>query len=225
MEIISFISGLALGIISLSMKRLKILLKIILSICTSYLFVLTINPDFKLWSIDELSWNNLLFKFNYWEIGVLGVLISMGIFYFLIPFLLKRIIRNRIKIRYNLYMKNKQNNTSRNIKILIYKTIRFIIKYSFYFGYVPNRHSNLKEKFKIFDYLNDLIGTISIISHLAVCLIFVIDTINNLFGILSISVTLVLLINTLLIPHLYFIFEYSNKVFNHELNRHIQSIS
>ena len=222
MEIISFFIGIFLGIISLSMNRIILLFKIILSIGTSYIYLLMVHPTFKIWNLKDLKWENVFFNFHYKYESIAAFIISFLIFYTIFPIIINSVFTKKIRKRYNSFFFNINEYRARSLKLFCHKIVKLSINIRLKLGF---RFSKKPEKENIIEYWDDLIRMVSIIIHFLICWIFILGFPSILISSLMFLILFILMFNVVAIPFSKNLFSYIDNVFNHELNRHFKSIS
>ena len=222
MEIVSFFIGVFLGVISLSMNRIKLLVRVILSIITSYWFLKIINPSFLLWKLDDMKWKNIYLNFNYKQESILLFSISVITFYVLFPLLINFILKDKSIKNNNSFFFHLEESNTRKLKLICHKIVRLMINIRLKLG-INFKQYNRQEN--LIEYRNDLISMSSIVIHFLVCWFFVLGFPSFLVSILMFSIFCFFLLNIFLTPFMKNIFYYMDKVFNHELNRHFKQFS
>ena len=76
-----------------------------LSLGTTFLFVKMIHRDIVLLSITQWSWHNLFYGYNFWGLSIIAFVISLLMFYWIIPILILQNLTNKIGIKYGLFLK------------------------------------------------------------------------------------------------------------------------
>lgn len=120
MDIISFLAGLLLGIIGLSMDKVIWLIRLIFCMGTSYLALKVSHPNIEIWSIsdyDDIHFLQLYHSDVFWP-GIGWICFSFFIFYWVIPFLLSKVIRKKLEFKYSNIFQN-----------LGQKGVRFVTRY------------------------------------------------------------------------------------------------
>ena len=203
MEIVSFFIGVFLGVISLSMNRIKLLIRIILSIGTSYLFLLIIYPSFSLWNLDNMKWKNVYSNFQYKSESILGFVFSILIFYILFPLVINLILSKKSIKKSDSFFFSLNDSGTRKLKLLCHRLVKCGIKIKLRLGLSFNK--NVKNE-NIIDYKNLLISTCSIIIHFLVCWVFILGFPSLFISLLMFSIFCFLLLNIFLTPFLKNIF-------------------
>ena len=93
MEVLTFIIGFILGI---TMKRLLILIKLILSLGTAFIVLRKIHPEIILLPYNQWTIENILTGYNFWTDTIVFTIISWLTFYYLTPLIIEKVIMRRL---------------------------------------------------------------------------------------------------------------------------------
>lgn len=126
MDIVSFVAGILLTLITLSLKRFFWLLRIAMCILTSYLILKIWRPYLRLWDITEYTDENFKFLIHsdllFPSISI--TLISLAVFYWIIPMILNKWVVKKMEKRIRDFY---SSLPPAEIRMVIMKVIRPII--------------------------------------------------------------------------------------------------
>jgi|GEM_PF-5409608 len=225
MEVISFLIGVFLGVISLSMSRIILLFKVILSIGTSYIIFMIIHPNFKIWNLDNLKWKNIFYDFQYKGECIFTFFISLSIFYLIFPAILNLLFSHKFKNRYNSFVFNLEDSRAKPLKYFCHKLAKKTIQIRTKLGFGYKKGTQINDRSDIMEYWHDLIQIGTFIVHFSICWVIILGFPSMIYCVSMILIELILLLNIFLVPFCKNLFYYFDNVFNHELNRYFKSVS
>lgn len=133
MNIIAFLSGLILGLISLQMNKIMVLIRIILSGFTSFIFLKLHYQNLILWSISDyfIDENYVqLFKSPFLLTAIIYIFFSYFFFYFILYKFLQNGINKKGQMFIKSFVKHKNLSSIRTLIIFFIKIVRKISKLS-----------------------------------------------------------------------------------------------
>jgi hypothetical protein len=130
MEIVSFVAGIILTLITLSLKRLFWLLRICMCLLGSYIVLKLKWPYLMLWGINEYTDDNFreLFRSGFLCPGIFITLTILGLFYWLLPMALNKWVVKKMEERIK---KVYSSLLPAEIRMVVMKIVRPIVYYAY----------------------------------------------------------------------------------------------
>ncbi len=198
------------------MKRLLWVIRIVLSLGTTYIMIHLIHPELILLPVEGWTWYNLFNGYNFWGQCSIVFIISMAIFYWAIPVLLTKFLINKIESKYNLFFKNLPIYELKGMKYFFYKEYKFIIKYYDKINWRKDKY-DITEKLE-YQYFSDFyINMFTLLLHFVICYIFLFSLIKIPYYILIIILVLYFVNCFLIFPIYKNFINFIDKVITHEL--------